>query len=156
VVRALEILDGRGTLAARGRVGAQPATMLALDAPPDLYRDLVEERSRRLLAGGALLEEVAGALRRGVPREALDRAGIGYREALAVHDGLLGVEEAVDLLARRTLGYAKAQRTWFRRDPRFRWLERDAGAMDRLADEVLDALHQDARSAERLPGRRRP
>jgi tRNA dimethylallyltransferase len=86
----------------------------------------------------------------------LAAAGIGYREALAVHDGLCGVDDAVDRLVRRTLRYAKAQRTWFRRDPRIRWLVRDARPVDRLAGEVIDALHQDARSGERLPGGRRP
>jgi tRNA dimethylallyltransferase len=156
VVRALEILDAHGTLAARGRSGPLPATQLALDAAPELHRRLVEERSRRLLGDGALLAEVEAALGRGVSRAALDAAGIGYREALAVRDGLCGVDDAVDRLVRRTLRYAKAQRTWFRRDPRIRWMERDARPVDRLAGEVIDALHQDARSGERLPGGRRP
>jgi tRNA dimethylallyltransferase len=156
VVRALEILDGRGSLAARGRTGVLPATQVALAVAPELHRRLVEERSRRLLGGGALLAEVEEALARGVGRAALDAAGIGYREALAVLDGVCGVDDAVDLLVRRTLRYAKAQRTWFRRDPRIRWLQRDAGSVDGLAAEVIDALHQDARSGERLPGGRRP
>jgi len=156
VVRALEILDAHGTLAARGRSAPLPATQLALDAAPELHRRLVEERSRRLLGDGALLAEVEAALGRGVGRAALDAAGIGYREALAVRDGLCGVDDAVDRLVRRTLRYAKAQRTWFRRDPRIRWMERDARPVDRLAGEVIDALHQDARSGERLPGGRRP
>jgi tRNA dimethylallyltransferase len=156
VVRALEILDGRGTLAARGRQPSAPATMVVLDAAPELHRRLVEARGRRLLASGALVAEVEAAMDRGVAREALETAGIGYREALALRDGRLDAAAAAGLLVRRTLRYAKAQRTWFRRDPRFRWLERGAGAPDRLADEVLDALHEDARSAERLPGGRRP
>ena len=156
VVRALEILDARGTLGIRDRRQPAPATMVALDAPPELHRRLVEARSRRLLAGGALLAEIEAALRRGLAPEALDAAGIGYREALAVREGGLDAETAVGLLARRTLRYAKAQRTWFRGDPRFRRLERGAGAVDGLADEVIDALHQDARSGERLPARRRP
>jgi tRNA dimethylallyltransferase len=155
VVRALEILDAHGALPA-GRSRPEPATMVALDAAPELHRRLVEERGRRLLTGGALLAEVEAALRRGVTRETLEAAGIGYREALAVRQGTLDVEAAVELLVRRTLRYAKAQRTWFRGDPRYRWRERGAGALDRLADEVIDALHQDARAGERLPARRRP
>jgi tRNA dimethylallyltransferase len=156
VVRALEILDARGSLPVRGPTASEPATLLALDAPAEPYRRLVEERSRRLLTEGALLAEVEAALRRGVTREALDAAGIGYREARALAGGQLDAETAVALLVRRTLRYAKAQRTWFRGDPRFRWLKRGAGALDRLADEVIDALHQDARSGQRLPAGRRP
>ncbi|HEX3605503.1 MAG TPA: tRNA (adenosine(37)-N6)-dimethylallyltransferase MiaA [Candidatus Dormibacteraeota bacterium] len=156
VVRALEILDVRGTLAVRGRDGGMPATQVAISVAPELHRRMVEERSRRLVEGGALLAEVEAALARGVTRAALDTAGIGYREALSVLDGAATTAAAVDMLVRRTLRYAKAQRTWFRRDPRIRWMERDAGPVDRLAGEVIDALHQDARSGERLPGGRRP
>ncbi len=125
---------------------------LRAPAPPPARRGSQPPARRRRRAA----RRGGGGARPGVSRAALDAAGIGYREALALRDGLCGGDEAVDLLVRRTLRYAKAQRTWFRRDPRIRWIERDAGPVDSLAGEVIDALHQDARSGERLPGRRRP
>jgi tRNA dimethylallyltransferase len=88
-----------------------------------------------------------------VSRDALEASGIGYREALAVIDGQVTTEQAADLIAQRTRRYAKAQRTWFRKDPRIRWLERGAGPVEPLVDEVLDAFREDARSGQRLPGR---
>jgi tRNA dimethylallyltransferase len=158
VSRALEILDARGgTLAAaRGRAEGLPATVIGLDAQPKRHLQLITERAVRLLQGRVLLEEVDSALARGVSRDALERAGIGYREALAVRDGSLSPEQAIAALIQRTRRYAKAQRTWFRADPRVRWLERGAGPVEELVDEVIDALHQDARAGERLPGGRRP
>ena len=150
VIRAQEILDARGAplRQARGRAGGVSATLVALDVPRALHDEWIEARSRRMLETGALLEEVHSALGRGITRDALDSAGIGYREALAVIDGRVTVEQAAALVAQRTRRYAKAQRTWFRRDPRIRWLQRDAGPVDRIVDEVVDALREDARAGQ--------
>ena len=155
VIRALEILDAHGPplRRARGRTAAIPATLIGLDAPRDLHDALIARRARSMFETGALLEEVHSALGRGVSRDALEAAGIGYREGLAVIDGQVTPEQAADLVAQRTRRYAKAQRTWFRKDPRIRWLERGAGPVEPLVDEVLDAFREDARSGQRLPGR---
>jgi tRNA dimethylallyltransferase len=155
VIRALEILDAHGPPLhrARGRGEAMQATLVGLDAPRDLHDALIARRSRAMFETGSLLEEVHSALGRGVSRDALYTAGIGYREAFAVIDGQVTPDQAADLVAQRTRRYAKAQRTWFRKDPRIRWLERDAGPVERLVDEVLDAFREDARVGQRLPGR---
>jgi tRNA dimethylallyltransferase len=77
-----------------------------------------------MLSAG-LIEEAEAALARGVPAAALEASGIGYREALAVLAGTLTETGAAEAIARRTRRYAKAQRTWFRRDPRITWLRRE-------------------------------
>jgi tRNA dimethylallyltransferase len=150
VVRALEILDATGAPLhrARGRAQPVPATLVGLDAPRDLHDALIAQRARAMLETGALLEEVHSALGRGVSRGALESAGIGYREALAVIDGQVTSEQAAGLVAQRTRRYAKAQRTWFRRDRRIRWLQRGAGPVEPLVDEVLDAFREDARAGQ--------
>ena len=154
VIRALEIVDARGPLAgARGGGDALEATVIGLDAPSALHLSLIRERAERLLGTGALVEEVDSALTRGVSHSALERAGIGYREALAVLAGSLTLEQAKAALVQRTRRYARAQRTWFRRDPRIRWLERGAGPVEEHVVEVIDALHQGARAGQRLSGR---
>jgi len=150
VIRALEILDARGAPLhrARSRGGGVAATLVGLDAPRDLHDALIERRARTMFETGALLDEVHSALGRGVSRGALDSAGIGYREALAVIDGQVTTEEAVARTAQRTRRYARAQRTWFRKDRRIRWLARGEGPVEPLVDEVLDALREDARAGQ--------
>ena len=154
VVRALEILEVRPRgLTARDRPGGEAAVVVGLDAPRELHEQWVRSRAAGMLETGALQAEVESALARGVGRAALEAAGIGYREALAVVDGTATVAGALDEVVVRTRRYAKAQRTFFRRDRRTRWLERHAGPVEALVGEVDDALHEDAGAGQRLPGR---
>lgn len=134
VVRALEIVADRGSLAARGRGGASAGWLrVGLDAALPLHRRWIAERARSMLAGG-LLEETGEALRRGISAAALDGSGIGYREALEVLGGRMSTPDAAAEIERRTLRYARAQRTWFRADPRVLWLRRESdGDLDDLA-----------------------
>ena len=62
-------------------------------------------------------------------------SAIGYREAWAVLDGTMTVEAAIAEDARRNVGFAKRQRTWFRSEPDVTWL--DAGAQSTLDDALV-------------------
>ncbi|HET9050813.1 MAG TPA: tRNA (adenosine(37)-N6)-dimethylallyltransferase MiaA, partial [Candidatus Dormibacteraeota bacterium] len=95
---------------------------------------LVAARVEAMFGSGSLMREVDSALAGGTPPAALEAAGIGYREALAVREGRLSVDAAIAEVTRRTLRYARAQRTWFRRDGRIRWLLRDGAGVEALAD----------------------
>lgn len=89
-----------------------------LDPPSDELRDAVARRAQAMVAGG-LLDE-ARALRTAHPGglSTTARQAIGYGEAFAVLDGSEPARGLVDRIARRTWGYARRQRSWFRRDPR--------------------------------------
>jgi tRNA dimethylallyltransferase len=144
VVRALEIVEDRGSLAARGRSGALgPGLRLGLDAAPSLLRRWITERSRAMLGAG-LLDETRDALHGGVAAEVLGGCGIGYREALEVLAGRLSEAAAAAEIVRRTLRYARAQRTWFRADHRIVWLHREGeGDLDALVGQALELMAGD-------------
>ena len=142
VIRAVELLrGGAASLAsARGRGDAVEVDLVVLDADPALHRRTVEERARRMFDDGELIDEVTAELARGTSPDALRRAGIGYPEALGVVEGALSRDDARAETVRRTLRYAKAQRTWFRAEPARLRLVRSAGdSLDTLADAVLTA-----------------
>ena len=50
-------------------------------------------------------------------------SAIGYREAWAVIDGAMTVEGAIAEDARRNVGFARRQRTWFKSEPGIEWLD---------------------------------
>jgi tRNA dimethylallyltransferase len=141
VVRALEIVEARGSLRARRRGDTtSPSARIGLETATDLHRRWIAERARSMLDGG-LLDETAAALRRGVTAEALDGSGIGYREALAVLAGRMTEAAAIAEIVRRTARYAKAQRTWFRADRHVVWLRREReDDLDELTTTALAVL----------------
>jgi tRNA dimethylallyltransferase len=94
-----------------------------------------------MFGAGAILAEVRAELDSGVAAGPLSRAGIGYREAVAVLEGSMTVDDAWASAARRTRRYVKAQRTWFRHEPAVLRLERTATTtISALVVQVLAAL----------------
>ena len=128
VIRALEILDARGgSLLARREPAPNHAVVLyGLDVAREVHERWVRRRVSQMFESGALLEEVSRALGSGVSREALRASGIGYAEAIDLFDGQVDAAAAAASTERRTLRYAKAQRTFFRREPGIRWLDSEA------------------------------
>jgi tRNA dimethylallyltransferase len=135
VLRALEILDARpGPLGeTRGGTPRWHVVQVGLDMAADSHRALVQHRAEDIFRSGAVLNEVAALLAAGVRADDLAACGIGYQEALDVLGGKCDVDAAIAATVGRTLRYAKAQRTWFRRDPRVHWLRSDLLSVDELA-----------------------
>lgn len=120
VERALEIheLTGVPASASRRAHGFQDDRyrfrMLVLDPPREALYAAIDARTRLMFQGG-LIEEVRALLERGF-REAPPMKSVGYVQALAVVEGRMGVEEAIEEAARKTRQYAKRQMTWFRKE----------------------------------------
>lgn len=125
VVRALEIakLEGdRETPAPRGYDG--PTRWIGLFVDPLTHRDWIAARARGQFDAG--LVEEARSLRERFDPTLPAFSAIGYREAWSVIDGTAIVEAAIAEDARRNVGFAKRQRTWFRSEPGVEWLAADS------------------------------
>ena len=130
IVRALEVLELSGrpfsaTLPAYSR--ARRWVQIGLAVPrPDLDRR-IEVRVRQMWRDG-LVEEVRGLIGTGPPGTGL-RAGmtaskaLGYAQVLRFLDGEWTEAEAQEQTVRATRRFARRQESWFRRDPRVRWLD---------------------------------
>ena len=101
---------------------------VGLDPPREALYERIERRAARMFAEG-LVEETRRLLDSGVGREARAFGSLGYCEALRYLDGVVSLEEAIEVTARMTRRYAKRQRTWFRREPEVEWF---AGFGDEL------------------------
>jgi tRNA dimethylallyltransferase len=82
-------------------------------------------------------------------------SAIGYREAWAVLDGELTLDDAVELDAKRNVAFARRQRTWFRAEPDISWLdatdELPTAAAIELARAVLDEPSAGERRTDERP-----
>jgi tRNA dimethylallyltransferase len=86
----------------------------------ELYHQ-IEERVDKMLAVG-LLEEVKSLIARGYDENLTAMKGFGYKELIDYLNGQYDWNTAVDLLKRNTRRFAKRQLTWFRNDPRIKWI----------------------------------
>jgi tRNA dimethylallyltransferase len=132
VVRALEVTLGSGRPFSSFGPGIQafppnPRFRLAgLWLPRAVGADRIRGRLHQMLDDG-LVDEVRALARRPMSRTA--RQALGYKELLAHLDGECTLDEAVDTTLRRTVGFARRQRVWFRRDPRIAWYGADANPL---------------------------
>jgi tRNA dimethylallyltransferase len=131
VIRALEIAELQGDRPlpeARGYPGL--SLWLGLFVDPAVHRAWIARRAREQFDAG-LVEEAAAVRAAGYPDTLRSLSAIGYPEAFAVLDGRLTREAAIAEDARHNAGFAKRQRTWFRREPGVEWF--DATSADPLA-----------------------
>lgn len=77
------------------------------------------------MVAAGLATEVRTLLGRGYDPSLPAMHGIGYREFARVVQGSLGAAEALRLMQRDTVRYAKRQWTWFSREPDVHWLDVD-------------------------------
>ncbi|MBC7266312.1 MAG: tRNA (adenosine(37)-N6)-dimethylallyltransferase MiaA [Coriobacteriia bacterium] len=117
------------------RVAAYPTVYVGLTMRRDRLYAAIENRVDRMLSAG-LVDEVRSLLARGY-REALTaRQAIGYKELVPVLEEGAPLDEAVAAIKRATRRYAKRQLTWFRADPRIRWID--------VTDETPEAVLSEA------------
>jgi tRNA dimethylallyltransferase len=139
VIRALEILDAKGgsVATAKRRTTPRPAVMVGLEVARPVHARWIEHRIAAMFDTGGLQAEVRWLRSRGLDDSTIGSCGIGYAEAVDLIDGHIGLDAAMQATMRRTLRYARAQRTWFHRDNRISWFRPDLMSFEELAGEVL-------------------
>ena len=141
VVRALEVHRAdraAPTEPTRWRSPETPYTLLYVGLTRDRARLYADLRARAAaMAQQGLADEVRRLLDRygDRPFPALD--GIGYRQFIDVVRGRATATEALRLMQRETVRYAKRQWTWFAREPGIQWVDVDrAGGVEGAADTI--------------------
>ena len=150
ILRALEVWQETGkTITQHNReTQAVPpryeAVYIGLDFENrDDLRARIDRRVDVMVENG-LLQEVRDLLSSGIPRTATALQAIGYKQFLAVEEGLATEEEAVEEVKLRSRQYAKRQLTWLRRNEAIHWLRwgKEPNFQEALqkATEILTAL----------------
>jgi tRNA dimethylallyltransferase len=130
IVRALEVIELSGrpfsaTLPAYDAV--LPAVQIGVAIPRPLLDDRIAARVHRMFSDG-LVDEVrrladpaalGGGLREGLTAS----RALGYAQVLRYLDGDWTEAQAEEETVRATRRFARRQESWFRRDPRVRWLD---------------------------------
>ena len=106
-----------------------------------LYRR-IDARVDAMIENG-LLSEVAALLQAGFRDALTAQQAIGYKEFVPVIEEGAPLDVAIAEVKQATRRYAKRQLTWFRADPRVRWIDVD----DLDASEIADLVVSCARSS---------
>jgi len=141
IVRALEVIEISGrpftaTMPAYAQV--RPAVQLGLALPrPELDLRIAARVDRMWQAGFEVeVRRLAGqGLREGITAS----RALGYRQLLRHLDGEGTLDDARAETIKATKRFARRQESWFRRDPRVRWLDATTSE-EELLDQALRHL----------------
>lgn len=86
-----------------------------------------------------LVDEVKGLLSSGYDKNLVSIQAIGYKEVIMYLEGEITLDRAIELIKQGSRNYAKRQLTWFRRDDRVKWFNRDEYSdFKELVEDVMD------------------
>ncbi|MFV2118820.1 tRNA (adenosine(37)-N6)-dimethylallyltransferase MiaA [Streptomyces sp. Act-28] len=138
VVRALEVIEITGrpfTANLPGHDSVYDTIQIGVDVErPELDARIAARVDRMWEAG--LVDEVRALEEHGLREGRTASRALGYQQVLAALAGECTEREARDETVRATKRFARRQDSWFRRDPRVRWLSgaaADRGELPRRA-----------------------
>ncbi len=143
-VRALEVILSSGSLFSTQRgIVESPYNLITiglLRPRAELYQR-VDERIESMFAQG-LLAEVQGLLEQGYGPDLPSMSAIGYREAAAVLQNKMNLDEAITQMKRLTRVFVRRQTNWFKPDdPRIQWFEISADTPRQVHQYILARLY---------------
>jgi tRNA dimethylallyltransferase len=140
IVRALEVIElsGRPFSATMPSYDAlYESVQIGVEVPRPVLDERITLRVARMWEAG-LVEEVRALELRGLSRGRTASRALGYAQVLRHLSGEWTEEQAKEETIRATKRFARRQDSWFRRDPRVRWLPHDApDLLDRALDMVV-------------------
>lgn len=144
VIRALEMLDDGVSYAEQQsgfsrRESLYDARFVGLTMDRVLLYERIDARVDAMLQAG-LLGEVRMLLEAGLGEALTAMQAIGYKELATVVEGAADLEDAIATVKKASRRYAKRQLTWFRADPRVRWIDVTNLSLAETAAAALDRL----------------
>lgn len=131
VIRALEIYELTGKTMSeynkdfRKENTDYDLTMICLNMDRQELYNHINKRVDKMVEKG-LMDEVKKLLDMGYDPESTALQGIGYKELISYLDGEISLDDSLALIKQKSRNYAKRQLTWFRRDNRFKWVDKDS------------------------------
>lgn len=130
IIRALEVLKVTGKTMSdhnknfRKEVDKYNLSMVCLNMDREKLYDRINKRVDIMIEEG-LIDEVKNILDKGYSKELVSLKGIGYKEIIMSLEGEISLDEAIEKIKQASRNYAKRQLTWFRRDKRIFWIDKD-------------------------------
>lgn len=134
IIRALEILKSGNEKENNFRQENEDYNLIFIGLNMDRERlyERINSRVDKMIEFG-LVDEVRSLLDQGLDKNSQSLKAIGYKEVISYLEGEIEYSEMIDLIKKNSRHYAKRQLTWFRRDGRIKWFDRES---DSLLEEI--------------------
>lgn len=93
-----------------------------------------------IMIENGLIDECIELKKLGYTSSMQSMQGIGYKEILYYLDKKISLDEAVNLIKQGSRNYAKRQLTWFRRDPRCTFLDKNVLSDEEILSKIIDDI----------------
>lgn len=134
IIRALEILKNGNEKENNFRQENEDYNLIFIGLNMDRERlyERINSRVDKMIELG-LVDEVRSLLGQGLDKNSQSLKAIGYKEVISYLEAEIEYSEMIDLIKKNSRHYAKRQLTWFRRDGRIKWFDRES---DNLLEEI--------------------
>lgn len=121
-----------------------PAIIIGLTRPREELYDVINKRVDEMDKNG-LIEEAKYFYDNKIYSKAINTA-IAYKELYMYFDGLISIEEAKELIKKRSRNYAKRQYTWFNNQLNVTWFNINKDNFNLTIDEVTNYIETKKRT----------
>ena len=108
------------------------ALITGINVPKNKLRERIESRTEKMFRMG--LRKEYNDLREKFDVNSEAFTGIGYKEFSDWESGNTSMSEVKRHIVKNTMGLAKKQRTWFKRNPYIEWVDSEAAALELVSD----------------------
>ena len=114
------------------------AIFIGLTTDRETLYDRINKRVDKMFEDG-LLKEVKALYDKGINSKAIN-TGIGYKELYDYFKGNISLEEAKELIKKRSRHYAKRQYTWFNNQMNIKWFDVNFNDFNETANRVNEYI----------------
>ena len=111
---------------------------IALERDRKILYDRIDYRVELMIENG-LVEEAKDIYEKYNSEKNKIKA-IGYKELFDYFDGLISVDEAIEIIKKESRHYAKRQFTWFKGDADYKWFDLGQITQEKIIKEILENL----------------
>ncbi|MCH7604602.1 tRNA (adenosine(37)-N6)-dimethylallyltransferase MiaA [Patescibacteria group bacterium] len=135
LIRALEIVMITGKPVPKLRKKKVPfeIIMLGIKKSPAELKKLIHNRLLWRLKAG-MIAEVKKLHDSGVSWKRLEEFGLEYKFVAQYLESKISKQEMIDSIEKEILQFARRQMTWFKKDPRIKWIKNSTEAVDTVHD----------------------
>ena len=118
------------------------AIYIGLTTNRDTLYDRINNRVDEMVKNG-LIDEVKSFYDKGIRCKSIN-TGIGYKELYSYFDGDISLDEALDLIKKRSRNYAKRQYTFFNNQLAVKWFETDYNNFNNTINNVIEYINKNS------------